>query len=125
MKAINVLVGVVLAMCVSFGAHAGKIKAYENYDQAVEVDRAVKRMMRGYDQEGWVEMSREMQMINYFAAPTSDYKYGELIITMRLSDDSNYSLTTYYDMVNVVIYADIETGGYYVNNVYVESQVVY
>jgi hypothetical protein len=126
MKTMNVILGAVFALFVSFAADAGKVKIYENTDLAIEQDRTVSRTLRAYNRDNWVEMSRELTTVNYFAAPTTDYKYGEMTITMRLSDScGDYCLTTYYDYVHVVLYSDVETGGIFVNNIYVESQVVY
>jgi len=126
MKAVfNLILGAVIALCIVNPAVAGKVKIFNSYEDASTSDRQVARMMRGYEREGWVEVGRDMQYVNYLVAPTSDHKYGELVITMRQSSEDPYSLTTYYDYVHVVLYSDIETGGYYVHHTFVESQVVY
>lgn len=126
MKAVfNLFLGALLALSFAGTAEAGKVKIFNSYEEASISDRQVARSMRSYDREGWVEVSREMQFVNYFATPTSDYNYGEMVITMRLSSSEPYDLTTYYDQFRIVLYKDIETGGFYVHHTYVESQVVY
>ena len=112
----------VLSFAVVNTAEAGKVKLYSSADFSVEY---VKRTLRGLAHDGFTEVSRSMQFINYFAPCTDNCKYVTYTIVMNSPTTGDYSLTQTYAYVNVVVYMDVATGGYYVQNVWVEETIAY
>lgn len=97
---------------------------YASAENVVSADTRVVRTLRSFKRDGYQEVSRTYNQVMYLVAPTTDYKAGEYVITLRKSGE-NFSLITYYADVHVEIIADIETGKFYAGRVWTEESVVY
>ena len=122
---LNTFIAVVLFFLVADTVQAGKVKTFSSAEISVENDKTVDRTIRGLKQDGFTEVSRNSQNINYFTACTSNCHWATYTVVMNSPTVGDYSLTQTYAYVNIVVYFDVATDSYYVNNVFVEEMLVY
>ena len=85
-------------------------------------DVRASRVLNGFHRDGYVEIDRQYQQINYLAVPKENYLNGKFQIILK--NDANTDVTkSYYAVAIVDIMIDVKTGHYYTGRVRTEEFV--